>query len=111
MVAKLTILAAAVLLVTPAAVTVMVPGPAQAPGLRSVEIGEPVQSFTQLRDRIQVRLRPAVTTAERDARKRVVLRADDGDTVTIPLKSGQTWASVELPANLADASLLVISVE
>lgn len=111
MITKLTLVAAAVLVVTPAAVTVIVPGPMQAAALRSVEITEPVEAFTQLRDRIQVRLRPAATAAERDMRKRVILRDGDGDKISIPLKPGQTWASAELPANLASATLLIISVE
>ncbi|MEQ1610562.1 MAG: hypothetical protein ABL956_16590 [Hyphomonadaceae bacterium] len=111
MITKLTLLAAAVLVVTPAAVTVMVPGPVQASALRSVEMTEPVEAFTQLQNRIQIRLRPAASAGDHDTRKRVILQDGDGDEITIPLKPGQTWASVELPANIASASLLIISVE
>lgn len=111
MITKLTIAAAAVLAVTPAAVTVFVPGPGAMSLARSVELTGPVTGFTQSPDRIQVRLRPAVSDAERDARKQVVIRSDGGDSLTIPLKSGQTWASAELPDSLVDADALTISVE
>jgi hypothetical protein len=110
MITKLTIAAAAILAITPAAVTVIVPSPGKATSLRSVEMATPVIGFTQTSDKIQVRLSPAVSDADKQARNQVVIRDADGDTLAIPLKSGQTWASAELPANLASASALEISV-
>jgi hypothetical protein len=111
MITKLTIAAAAVLAVTPAAVTVFVPSPGGMAMVRSVELATPVIGFTQSPDRIQVRLQPAASDAERDARRQVVIRDEDGDSLMIALKRGQTWASAELPANLASANALVIGVE
>ncbi len=111
MITKLTIAAAAVLAVTPAAVTVLVPGPGEIAQARFVELATPVTGFTQSPNRIQVRLQPPTSDSERDARKQVVIRDEDGDRFTIPLKRGQTWASAELPANIASAEALSISVE
>ena len=111
MVAKLTLLAAAVLVVTPAAVTVALPSKLEASATRSIEVDEPVVGFTQLENRIQVRLSPAASDAERSARHRVIIRATSGEQMTIPLKAGQTWASTELTADLARAHALTISVD
>lgn len=111
MVAKLTILAAAILVITPAAVTLAMPSKIETSPARIVEVDGPVVGFTQLEDRIQVRLSPATTEAERNARQRVIIRSASGDEMTIPLKAGQTWASAELTADLARAEALTISVD
>jgi len=111
MVAKLTLLAAAVLVVTPAAVTVALPSKPETSAPRSVEVDGPVVGFTQLENRIQVRLSAATTMAERNSRHRVVIHSTSGKEMTIPLKPGQTWASVELTDDLARAEALTISVD
>jgi hypothetical protein len=53
---------------------------------------------------------PAALTAMWQTRKTVVISGADGSELAIPLKSGQTWASSELPPALADAGVLEISV-
>jgi len=111
MVAKIALAAAAVLVVTPAAVTVMLPERADVPAARSVQLRDPILSYTQMGDRIQVRLRPAATETERNARRQVTLRTTGGEATSIPLKPGQTWASTELPPNLANADALEIVVQ
>jgi hypothetical protein len=111
MAAKLAILAAAVLAITPAAVTIALPEGGAAEPQRSVSITGPILDFTQSHDRIQVRLKPAASETERDARKRVIIRDAEGDEMTISLKRGQTWASTELTADLASADALEISVD
>ena len=89
----------------------LVPGPGEIAMARTVELATPVTGFTQSPNRIQVRLQAAATDAERDARTQVVIRDEDGDRIAIPLKRGQTWASAELPSNIASADMLSISVE
>ena len=111
MVAKITLVAAAVLVVTPAAVTVMMPERVESTAARSVVLSDPILSYTQIGDRIQVRLRPAANEAERNARREVTVRTAKGDATSIPLKPGQTWASTELRNGLADADELIISVD
>ncbi len=111
MITKLTIAAAAVLAVTPAAVSAFVPSLGPATSLRSVELATPVIGFTQTQDKIQVRLSPAVSDAEKHDRSQVVIRDIDGDMLSIPLAVGQIWASAELPASLASADALIIAVE
>ena len=111
MVAKITLLAAAILVVTPAAVTVALPSKLESTAVHSIAVEGPVVGFTQLDNRIQVRLKPATTEAERNARQRVVIRSAAGGEMTIPLKPGQTWASVELTGDLARAEALTISVD
>lgn len=111
MVTKLALVAAAVLLVTPAAVTVMLPERQDSAAARSVELSDPILSFTQMGDRIQIRLRPAANEVERDARRQVTVRTAKGETTSIPLKAGQTWASTELTGDMADADELIISVD
>lgn len=95
---------------TPAALTVMWPEPDEASVLRKVELDGPIKSFSQSQDRIQVRLLPVASDAERLTRRKLVVSAADGSTLAIPLKPGQTWASSELPPALADAGALEISV-
>ena len=58
----------------------------------------------------RLRLRPAANETERNARREVTVRTADGQTTSIPLKPGQTWASTELPPGLANADTLEISV-
>lgn len=111
MITKLTIAAAAVLAITPAAVSAFVPSSGRATSLRSVELATPVIGFTQTQDKIQICLSPAATDAEKRARTKVVINDMDGDTLSIPLEAGQIWASAELPANLASADALVIAVQ
>jgi len=111
MVAKIALAAAAVLVVTPAAVTVMLPERVDDSAAHSVVLSDPILSYTQMGDSIQVRLRPAATEAERNARQKVTVRTASGETTSIPLKPGQTWASTELKEKLADADELIISVD
>jgi hypothetical protein len=76
---------------------------------RSVELSGPILSFTQTRERIQVRLVPA---AENEQRREVIVRNGAGDaSQSIPLKHGQTWASARLSTELAQSPALEISVE
>ena len=110
MITKLTIAAAAILAVTPAAVSAFMPSIGPVTSLRSVGLATPVTGFTQTEDRIQVRLSPASGDGEKLTRTRVVIRDTDGDVLTIPLEPGQIWASALLPANLASADTLAISV-
>lgn len=111
MVAKISLIAAAVLVVTPAAVTMALPPKHEFGPARSVEVDGPVMGFTQLDGKIQVQLRPATTDAERAARQRVVIRSASGDEMTVPLKAGQIWASAQLTGDLSKAEALKISVE
>jgi hypothetical protein len=98
------------LFATPAALTAMWPTASETSAPRKVELNGPIESFSQSQDRIQVRLLPAGSDAERQARHTVVVSGADGSELSIPLKSGQTWASSELPPALADAGVLEISV-
>jgi hypothetical protein len=95
---------------TPAALTVLWPESGEAAVLRKVALSGPIESFTQSQNRIQVRLRPAGSEAEKLTRHTVLVSGADGSEVAIPLKPGQTWASSELPPALADAGVLEISV-
>lgn len=111
MVAKIALVAAAILVVTPAAVTVMLPERVDNPAARSIQLRDPILSYTQMGDRIQVRLRPAANEAERSVRRQVTVRTASGETTSIPLKPGQTWASTELTGKIADAEELILSVD
>ncbi|MBK8837722.1 MAG: hypothetical protein IPO30_03215 [Hyphomonadaceae bacterium] len=111
MVAKITLLAAAILVVTPAAVTVMMPERPQLAAPRSVELSDPILAFTQTGNRIEVRLRPAAGEIERHAHRKVIIRSIQGAEMDIPLAAGQTIASVELSPALARADGLAIRVE
>ncbi|MEZ6029497.1 MAG: hypothetical protein R3C46_07070 [Hyphomonadaceae bacterium] len=95
---------------TPAILTALWPEAGEAGVLRKVEVSGPIESFEQTRDRIQVRLHPAASDAERQARHTVVITGAGGATLSIPLKPGQTWASSELPPALAEAGMIEISV-
>jgi hypothetical protein len=108
---KIALAAAALLAVAPAVATLAWPsGTGQAPE-RSVELHGPIVSFTQTQERIQVRLQPARTEAEKNARVHVVIRGGHGEEFASPLRRGQTWASIELPHDLAEADQIDISVE
>lgn len=111
MFAKLAYAAVAILVVTPAAVTVMTPPRHESAAMRSVELSDPILGFTQMDNRIQLRLRTPANDTERNARHEVMVRTNDGHEMKIPLKPGQTWASFELPANLAGAAELHISID
>jgi hypothetical protein len=111
MAAKAVILLAIAVAIAPAAAAVFWPSPDNTALTRAVQISGPIAGFTQSHDRIQVRLTPAASNSERDARSQVIVTDAEGDQFTIPLKRGQTWASAELPHNLADAASLNISVE
>ena len=89
----------------------MLPERQDSAAARSVELSDPILSFTQMGDRIQIRLRPATNEVERDARRQVTVRTAKGETTSIPLKAGQTWASTELTGDMADADELIISVD
>ena len=110
MAARIAVIVAAVLVVTPAVAGAVWSGHADTSNLsRSVELSGPILGFTQSRERIQVRLVPP---ADHEKRSEVIVRNAAGDaSQTIPLKRGQTWASAKLSAELADASALQISVE
>jgi hypothetical protein len=107
---KLAVLIALVLAAIPAVATLAWPARTPAGEVsRSVELSGPILGFTQSRERIQVRLVPL---AENERRSQVVVRnAAGAASQAIPLKRGQTWASAQLSAELADASSLQISVE
>lgn len=108
---KLALGIAALLAIAPAVATLAWPsGRSEAPD-RSVELHGPILGFTQTQDRIQVRLQPARTETEKSARAHVVIRGEDGEEFASPLQRGQTWASIELPDDLAKADQIDISVE
>ena len=109
--AKLMIAAFSALALVPAAATVFWPGRQPLEITRTVALNGPIASFTQTRQRIQVRLIPAQGENEKRARSGILVRDADGDELSIPLKHGQTWASAELPDALASASGLEISVK
>jgi len=111
MVAKIALAVAAILAIAPAVATIVWPDNREQAPSRAVELHGPILGFTQSSDRIQVRLVPARTDVEKAARSRVVIRAENGAEVEIPLQHGQTWASADLPPKLAGASELAISVE
>ena len=102
---------AALLAVAPAVATFAFPTSGGEMPNRSVELHGPILGFTQTQDRIQVRLQPARNEAEKSARAHVVIRAEAGKEFASPLRRGQTWASIELPDDLAEADQIDISVE
>jgi hypothetical protein len=110
MVAKAALIAAALLAITPAVAAAFWPSRSDQTTLRTVDLHGPILGFTQSRDRIQVRLVPASDTKHAE-RTQVIVRDSDGDTLAIPLKHGQTWATAKLPASIADATKLDITVE
>lgn len=109
--AKLAIAAFTAVALVPAAAVVLTPGRQPAEVARTVQLHGPIASFTQTRERIQVRLAPARSEAEKRARSGIVVRDAGGEELAIPLKHGQTWASAQLPDALASASDLEISVK
>jgi hypothetical protein len=109
--AKIAIAAFSTLALLPAAATVFWPGRQPVEVTRTVELNGPIASFTQTRQRIQVRLIPARSEEEKRARVGIMVRGEEGKELSIPLKHGQTWASAELPDALASASGLEISVK
>ena len=109
--AKIAIAAFSTLALVPAAATVLWPGRPPVEVARTVELHGPIASFTQTRERIQVRLAPARTEDEKRARSGILVRDAAGEEMSIPLKHGQTWASARLPDALASASGLEISVK
>ena len=111
MVAKIAFAAAAILVVTPAAVTVFMPERAPPAPVRSVDLSDPILGFSQTGDRIEVRLRPAANEVGRNDHRKVVVRNAQGIEKDIPLAPGQTIASAELPPALAGAGSLTIRVE
>ena len=111
MVAKIALVAAAILVVTLAAVTFMMPERPQLAALHSVELSDPILAFTQTGNRIEVRLRPAAAEIERHAHRKVIIRGTQGAEMDIPLAAGQTIASAELSPALARADGLTIRVE
>ena len=110
MAAKAIILAAIAIAIAPAAAAVFWPASNDDGLTRAVQISGPVSGFTQSHDRIQIRLAPAATDAERIARTEVVVTDPEGERVSIPLKHGQTWVSAALPKTVADAESLAITV-
>lgn len=112
MVTKIALAAAALVAIAPAAITVLWPHGAETGAVaRPVELHGPIASFTQSLDKVQVRLVPAATDIERNARSQVIIRDEHGDELAIPLKHGQTWANADLPAALIDAKTLEVSVD
>jgi hypothetical protein len=108
---KIAVGIAALLAVAPAVATLAWPGGGGRSLDRTVELHGPIAGFTQTRDRIQVRLQPAGTEAEKSARLHVVIRSEGGKEFASPLHRGQTWASIELPDDIARADQIDISVE
>lgn len=75
---------------------------------RAVELSGPIVSFTQTRERIQVRV---LRNTNDDTQRAIIIRAAGEDAeITVPLKRGQTWVSAKLPDALASASALDVSV-
>ncbi len=112
MITKIALAAAALVAMAPAAITLLWPQEAGTGAVvRAVELHGPIASFTQSTDKVQVRLVPAATDAERNARSHVTIRDEHGDELSIPLKHGQTWISADLPAALIDAKTLDVSVD
>ncbi len=111
MIAKIVLVGAALLAITPAVATAFWPASPEQATLRDVDLNGPILGFTQSRDRIQVRLASDKIAKSKADYKQVTVRDQDGDVIAIPLKDGQTWATAQLPANIADATKLEISVE
>jgi hypothetical protein len=111
MAAKLLILAASTLAIIPAASSAFWPRHDGGEVIRTVELNGPFLEFAQTHDRIQMRLVPARNEQEKRARASILVRDAEGDELAIPLKRGQTWASAELPAELASAGQLQISLQ
>ncbi len=111
MVAKIAFAAAAILVVTPAAVTVFMPERAPPAPVRSVDLTDPILGFSQTGDRIEVRLRPTTDATEHKTHRKVVVRNAQGTEKDIPVAPGQTVVSAELPPALAGADDLTIRVE
>jgi hypothetical protein len=109
--AKLAIAAFSALALVPAAAAVFWPARQPAEVSRTVALHGPIASFTQTRERIQVRLVPARTVEEKRARVGITVRDANGDEFSIPLKHGQTWASARLPDGLMTATDLEINVK
>lgn len=109
--ARLALAALSVLAVVPAAAAVFWPSHPPVEITRSVELHGPIASFTQTRERIQVRLVPARSEEEKRARSGILVRDAAGEAISIPLKRGQTWASARLPDAIASASDLEITVK
>jgi hypothetical protein len=108
---KIALAIAALLALAPAVAALAWPGGGGRTPDRIVELHGPILSFTQTQDRIQVRLQPARTDAEKAERAHVVIRGEEGEEFASPLRRGQTWASIELPNDLADADQIDVSVE
>lgn len=111
MAAKVLFLAASMLAVVPAAASAFWPHQDDGEIARTVELNGPFLEFSQTHERIQMRLVPARNEEEKRARTGIVVRDADGDQLAIPLRPGQRWASAELPANLASAGRLEISLQ
>ena len=111
MVAKIAFVAAAILVVTPAAVTVFMPERTPPAPVRSVELSDPILGFSQTGDRIEIRLRPAANEADRNNQRKVVIRNAQGIEKDIPVAPGQTGVGTARPPALASADDLTIRVE
>lgn len=114
MAAKIALLIAAGLALTPAVATLGAGQDHRASANRLVELHGPIFGFTQTQDRIQVRLAPARNDPEGAERTRIVVRTADGDSETmiaLPIRKGQTWLSANLPSSLAQAETLIVTVD
>jgi hypothetical protein len=83
--AKLAIAAFSALALVPAAATVFWPGRQPVEVSRTVALHGPITGFTQTRERIQVRLAPALSEHEKNARSGILVRDDDGDELSTDL--------------------------
>lgn len=110
MITKLTLAALAILAITPAAVSALVPGSGPATRLQSIEMATPVTGFSQMQNQVQVQLGSSATAGAL-APKAVLIRDDNGHRLSIPLAGGQVSVTARLPAQLAEAETLYISVE
>jgi hypothetical protein len=116
---KLVMLFVAAVAVSPAVATLAGKSQKPAPSLtRQVDLSGPIHSFTQTQDRIQVRLTPA-RGEEKAARTRLIVRTGGAHAapepvireIAVPIRPGQTWLSAELPAAIARAETISVSVE
>jgi hypothetical protein len=110
MVAKIAIVIASAVALAPALAALAWQTRADAVGVnRTVELTGPIVGFNQTFQRIQVRLAPL---SGKEARREILVRSAGGDaSQSIPLKSGQTWASADLDAELAQSPALEILVQ
>jgi hypothetical protein len=106
---KIAVLAVSAFIAAPAVAGFATSGQ-QAPARieRTVALAGPILSFTQTRNRIQLRLDRA---PQSKTSRTVVIATPDGESaLTLPLHPGQTWLSAKLTEPLATADQLAVTV-